>query len=568
MIYCRYDYKTNYLNFNLLVTRVLKSMRDVITFHNAFKLVAKTYKYDNHQIDINFQDLFFLELLKYKYSKLYSALWDNTFDFLDISKYDDYLILNNKYSKEEDLIKYNRRYKKLNKNQEEKTEGNILDDEDFNKKIKYYINENEDIDVPIHILNHLLSRRKVNNPIYDTIYFDRYFMYRSNQKVLTLLELINIIRKDDITIKEIDALFAKKFPLEFESITKEFLEKFLIKKEYEYEKTYNFIKLILQKSSNSSFKEEITNAVLYYYSQLPKYKNNEHLKATLDLYNYCITSPNDEFDYSFYNLLRTLLLKTNLETRLNYEYNEDTKNIIKDFLVNTSQKIPVTQCLNKFITDWGNEDDFKNNYILSVEELKEIQLNYFKNYKDKFSDEGFKLFYACNDGEEMENGDTIIREEALKAMELAIRSNPNDYFNNFIESMNSFVSDNIALMPRAYYEQIFEGKEKFEQFLNSCNSTEEIRIKNFWELFKNNDYQPLIFESDVNIQNLIKNCFKEQIKQLEELESIKQEIEKTGSISKESRDSFSNNPLKIALRSEINNKIIEIKQKESAKPQQ
>lgn len=69
-------------------------------------------------------------------------------------------------------------------------------------------------------------------------------------------------------------------------------------------------------------------------------------------------------------------------------------------------------------------------------------------------------------------------------------------------------------------------------------------------------------------QEMIDNCFEEQIKQLEELESIKQEIEKSGKINQANISSFSNNPLKIALWSEINNKIIEIKQKESAKPQQ
>jgi hypothetical protein len=562
MIYHRHYYKTNYLDFNLLVTKVLKSTRDVITFNNSFKLVAKTYKYDNHQIDINFQDLFFLELLKYKYPKLYSALWDNTFDFLDISKNDDYLILNNKYSKEKDLIKYNRRYKKLNKNQKEKTEGNILDDEDFNKKIKYYINENENTETPIRILNHLFSRRNVNNPIYNTIYFDRYFMYRLNQKVLTLLELKNII-DNNITIEDIDKLFAKKFPLEFEQRTKDFLKHFLIKKEGEYKKIYKFIKLILQKSSEPLVKKEITNAVLDYYSQLPKYKDNEHLKATLDLYNYCITDPNDELDYNFYNLLTCILTKQRLKTKLNYDYNEDIKDIIKYFLVNTTQKLSVTKCLTKFITDWGNEDALTNNCILSVKELKEIQLNYFKNYEDKFSEEGFNLFYACNDGEREENGDTIIRDEALQTMRLSIRNNPNGYIDNFIESMSSFVSDNTALMPRAFYEQIFESKKNFERFLNSPNITlkNKKRVKNFWRLFNNNDYQPLIFESGVNIQNLIDNCFEEQIKQLEELESIKQEIEKTGNISPKSRYLFINNPLYIDLWMKIQDKIKEIEKK-------
>ena len=570
MIYYRYDESTNNIKDCVLVNKVLYSMRDVISFHNSFKLVAKTYKKCENQKEIDFQDLFFLELLKYKYPKLHSALWDNTFDFLDLTQNSKQYILNDYFSRRRERIQQLRKNKKPD-NPTIDTNSYKEIDEEFEQKIKNHINDNDNVEIPIYILKYLfLKNKELTSPIFKVDCFDRYFMYRLNEKVLTKSEFSIIIDKDNITIEEVDKMFDKKYYSQFEDRTKEILGLIFKNKDLEYEKTYNFIKLILQKSSNSSFKEEITNAVLYYYSQLPKYKNNEHLKATLDLYNYCITSPNDEFDYSFYNLLTCILTKLRLETKLNYDYNKEIKDIIKYFLVNTTQKLSVTKCLTKFITDWENEKPFKNSFILSVEELKEIQLNYFKNYKDKFSDEGFKLFYACNDGEEMENGDTIIREEALKAMELAIRNNPNGYIDNFIESMSSFVSDNTALMPRTFYEQIFGNNEEFEKFLNNCNSNsiEEKRVKNFWRLFKNNDYQPLIFESDVNIQEIIKNCFKEQIKQLEELESIKQEIEKSGKINQANISSFSNNPLKIALWSEINNKIIEIKQKESAKPQQ
>lgn len=400
--------------------------------------------------------------------------------------------------------------------------------------------------------------------------FDRYFMYRLNEKVLTISGLSTIIDKDNITIEEVDEMFDKKYYSQFENRAKEILGQIFKNKDLEYKKPYNFIKRILQNSNKPQLKAEISIAVMNYFKDIPLYRDNEHLKDTLDLYNYCDLKSSDNSNSIFFNFLTTLLLKPNLETRLNYEYNEDTKNIIEDFLVNTSQKIPVTQCLYKFIQDWGNEDAFKNNCILSVEELKDIQLNYFKKSKDKFSDESFELFYACNDGEREENGNTIIRDEALQTMRLSIRNNPNGYIDNFIESMSSFVSDNTALMPRAFYEQIFESKKNFERFLNSPNITlkNKKRVKNFWRLFKNNDYEPLIFEFNVNTQEMINNCFEEQIKQLEELESIKQEIEKSGKINQANISSFSNNPLKIALWSEINNKIIVIKQKESAKPQQ
>lgn len=570
MIYYRYDEFTNNIKDCVLVNKVLLSMRDVISFHNSFKLIAKTYKKCGNQKEIDFQDLFFLELLKYKYPKLHSALWDNTFDFLYLSQNYKQYILNDSFSRRREMIQQLRKNKKPN-NPTTDMDSHKKIDEEFKQRIKNYININDDIEVARDILIYLFEKNKEpNNPIYKVDCFDRYFMYRLNEKVLTISGLSTIIDNDNITIEKVDEIFEKKYNSQFEDRTKEILGQIFINKDLEYKKAYNFIKLILQNSSKPQLKAEISCAVLSYFNDIPLYRDNEHLKDTLDLYNYCDLKSSDNYNAIFYKFLTTLLLKPNLVIHLNYEYNEDTKNIIEDFLVNTSQKILVTQCLYKFIQDWGNEDAFKNNCILSVKELKEIQLNYFKKSEDKFSEEGFNLFYACNDGEREENGNTIIRDEALQTMRLAIRNKPNDYLNNFIESEENHSFKKKSLMPRAFYEQIFESKKNFERFLNSPNITlkNKKRVKNFWRLFKNNNYEPLIFESGVNIQNLIDNCFEEQIKQLEELESIKQEIEKSGKINQANISSFSNNPLKIALWSEINNKIIVIKQKESAKPQQ
>lgn len=570
MIYYRYDEFTNNIKDCILVNKVLHSMRDVISFHNSFKLIAKTYKKCGNQKEIDFQDLFFLELLKYKYPKLHSALWDNTFDFLYLSQNYKQYILNDSFSRRREMIQQLRKNKKPN-NPTTDMDSHKKIDEEFKQRIKNYININDDIEVARDILIYLFEKNEEpNNPIYKVDCFDRYFMYRLNEKVLTKSEFSIIIDKDNITIEEVDEMFDKKYYSQFENRAKEILGQIFKNKDLEYKKPYNFIKRILKESSKPKLKTEISYAVLSYFNDIPLYRDNEHLKDTLDLYNYCYLKSSDNYNAIFYKFLTTLLLKPNLVIQLNYEYNEDTKNIIEDFLVNTSQKIPVTQCLYKFIQDWGNEDAFKNNCILSVKELKEIQLNYFKKSEDKFSEEGFNLFYACNDGEREENGNTIIRDEALQTMRLAIRNKPNDYLNNFIESEENHSFKKKSLMPRAFYEQIFESKKNFERFLNSPNITlkNKKRVKNFWRLFKNNNYKPLIFESGVNIQNLIDNCFEEQIKQLEELESIKQEIEKSGKINQANISSFSNNPLKIALWSEINNKIIEIKQKESAKPQQ
>lgn len=510
MIYYRYDEFTNNIKDCVLVNKVLLSMRDVIGFHNSFKLIAETYKNYENQTEIDFQDLFFLELLRYKYPKLHSALWDNTFDFLYLSKFPNHYILNNEYSIKEDSTNYLNRNKKTVKNNVAVTLDQILTDKIFETKCKYYINENEEIKIPIRILVLLFSKRPANNPIYKVDCFDRYFMYRLNEKVLTKSGLSTIIDKDNITIEKVDEIFEKKYNSQFEYRTKEILGLIFKNKDLEYKKAYNFIKLILQNSNKPQLKAEISIAVMNYFEDIPLYRDNEHLKDTLDLYNYCDLKSSDNYNAIFYKFLTTLLLKPNLETRLFYKYNEDTKNIIEDFLVNTSQKIPVTQCLNQL--NWENEDAFKNNCILSVEELKDIQLNYFKKSEDKFSDESIMLFQNC--WEKVNEHTITLTDKALTIMKKAIEENLNGYFEKFVIYGNSTnYIHHTEIAPALFYEQIFENNEEFEQFLNNCNSNsiEEKRVKNFWRLFKNNGYKNLHYPSDY-AKELIDKNFEEIIK--------------------------------------------------------
>lgn len=149
----------------------------------------------------------------------------------------------------------------------------------------------------------------------------------------------------------------------------------------------------------------------------------------------------------------------------------------------------------------------------------------------------------------------------------AIIKNPNKYLDNFIQKENQPCFNNVLLMPTPFYEQIFESNEKFEGFLNKCNtnSTEETRVKNFWELYKSNEYQALNFDSNIDIQEMLNKCFKEQLNQLNELKSIMKKIEETNSISQIDLYQFKNNPLKITLSLKINNKIRNIEQKNQQK---
>ena len=52
------------------------------------------------------------------------------------------------------------------------------------------------------------------------------------------------------------------------------------------------------------------------------------------------------------------------------------------------------------------------------------------------------------------------------------------------------------------------------------------RARNFWRLFRANEYQSIEFKNQGNVQAKIDNDFVEEIKQLEELENLKSEVNK------------------------------------------
>ena len=115
--------------------------------------------------------------------------------------------------------------------------------------------------------------------------------------------------------------------------------------------------------------------------------------------------------------------------------------------------------------------------------------------------------------------------------------------------------------PEPYCKAIFGGKDNFEAFLDSCNSNsvEEERVKNYWMLYKYNEYSAINFENQGNVQDKIDNCFRDEIQQLRELLYIKEQIVRNGNIDDNILNILKNNSLYIKLRGDILNVVNKLK---------
>ena len=253
------------------------------------------------------------------------------------------------------------------------------------------------------------------------------------------------------------------------------------------------------------------------------------------------------------NFLLSILLRDNLKFKLYHEVGIEEQEIIHTFLLKTTNQRNMTSALSKFIQNIQKNNIAPEQLLIKLSNLSDIQVQYFKNCPDKLSDFGFHLFYNCQDHINLHTGQVYLRQEALDIMKNEILKCPDNYFKKFIRTGSSSNPEFNTFFPEPYCFSIFGGYENFEEFLKGCNSQSqyETRVKNYWELYKNNGYRPIEFEGQGNVQEKIDNNFKKEIKQLRQLHYIKKEILQQGYVEKDIKEMFESNDLYISLKGEI-----------------
>lgn len=138
--------------------------------------------------------------------------------------------------------------------------------------------------------------------------------------------------------------------------------------------------------------------------------------------------------------------------------------------------------------------------------------------------------YNCIDHKDTSSNKLYFDADCLKAYREYIENSPKYYIQNFVRLAcisSDLQSNSIACEP--LWQQIFGDQEYFEVFIESCekqNVPGIQRVKNFWRLYKANDMNPIEFEAQGNVQEKIDSDLTVEIKKLEQLEEIKEEIDK------------------------------------------
>ena len=139
-----------------------------------------------------------------------------------------------------------------------------------------------------------------------------------------------------------------------------------------------------------------------------------------------------------------------------------------------------------------------------------------------------ELLYNCIDSIEYDTRKCILNKDMCNKVCSAIKKDPKDYFSYFVRlgiSTSPFYNI-VACEP--FYEQIFGNRNDFEEFLSTLGEEQVPKIKltkNFWVLYKHNDYTSIQFDNQGNVQKKIENNLTEEVEKLHKLLEIKKEFE-------------------------------------------
>lgn len=330
--------------------------------------------------------------------------------------------------------------------------------------------------------------------------------------------------------------------------------------------------------------EEASDVVAYLNSfDMDNFRNGDYFKRYAVLVAYVAIKLSESMAY--WLLLRVINNKNLEGYDKKYELNfEEYKQSILEVLLNNNID-PLFTMLRamhmKFVTGELHDDE----ELIQDGDIKSCLFGAFKDTLNHETNEEMLKGWLHNCADKMEAGSRkiVLNEECAKAYREHIEQNPDWYIKNFVflgggssnPDWNSIACD-------GFWEQIFETDAALEAFMETCkvrNLEGADVASNFWELYKANDYNPVEFQNQGDVQEKINNKLENEIRMLKQLQDIegkvteipntkdglgKDEISSSIEVLSKCLESLANIALYVKLngriRNEINKKIAALQQ--------
>lgn len=517
MIYLDQNEDEDNEDVSYIVPQILSNMRDVIRFVNSFKINLQPFVNKKLIGEIVIRDFYFLELIRYGFPEVYNILRDSPLRILDVNFTDKKYI-----------------YKIKLKEDEAQIHENELLDEILDEKNRVHKQ------IIAYLLKELFAYNQSDHYSYNIWHlrsYGKYFSYRIDPQTLTFAEMLSVIDDTNALVKveeweknkkwgEIEDKLSMCFDNLLSQETKNEIDKEII---LSFNKFFAFIKLLLSSEYNE-IKAQVLRATSYYINRFDAHSRGQ-LKVIIEFWMYVIKRFNEE-SYNRIdngNILMSLLYKNNLALKLHRVIEDADIEVVKELLIQTECPEIITSLIKSIIHS-STKDLNEENMILCVQTLKEIQLEYLKNYTTQYSEINlncFKIFYGCIESIDENTNKAKLMEEALVIMRSFIKLYPQGYISLFVRKGKTSNEQYNIIAPEPAWRQLFQSTEDFENFLYSkeldtCTKIECVR--NYWQLYKYNKYSSIEFENQGVITEIINSNFINEIEKLEKLIQVKAEL--------------------------------------------
>lgn len=170
---------------------------------------------------------------------------------------------------------------------------------------------------------------------------------------------------------------------------------------------------------------------------------------------------------------------------------------------------------------------FVHNDLLKI---AQAALDDLIEHDNKVKQEHIRLLYSCIDDIDQKTREISLNKDSCAKIKQLIEEHPSGFFENFVRlgSVSSSPDYN-SIACEGFWRQILGDEASFKAFIDS--QTEDTipnieLIQNFWKLYENNNYKPIEFQNQGNVQEKIDRGLVHEVKQLDDLFKIEKEFDK------------------------------------------
>ena len=269
-----------------------------------------------------------------------------------------------------------------------------------------------------------------------------------------------------------------------------------------------------------------TNSIIDYLHNTPIGKTTTYYIPYCQIVTYITVKRPDS---TICGLFLNLIQEQEVVTYLAKDKVESLKEVILDII--TSKEYDKDLTLARKLFKQHQMSILPDGIIIKANDLMGILKEEFLNHiiKTKGDKNIEKWLHDCIEYTVEPSGAIFIDKECLAAYRKHIEKTPNYYIQNFVRLGYSSHPEFNMVTSEPFWQQIFGDQEHFEAFIERCeeqNVPGIQRVKNFWRLYKANDMNPIEFNFEGNVQEKIDSDLTDEIKKLEQLEEIEEEIDK------------------------------------------